>query len=148
MTKFVGGVLGVGDLGADFFVIFPPGSPLTFFGLVLWNVGWHSRSDERALTYAVDDCPRGGGMDVRVRTRLMFGFTHLQRAQLFVSFLAITLSQKEHWIGMVCELKERGCGRLSGRSWVHFERQVHRDGLVITSSQSDVADPLMKVGVI
>jgi hypothetical protein len=34
MTEFVGGVLGVGDLGADFFVVLPPGPFLTFFRLV------------------------------------------------------------------------------------------------------------------
>jgi len=36
MTEFVGGVLGVGDPGAGFFVVLPPGPFLTFFGLASW----------------------------------------------------------------------------------------------------------------
>jgi len=44
-----------------------------------------------------------------MRTHPPSWFTHLQLAQLFISLLASTLSQKEHWIGMMSEPKERGC---------------------------------------
>jgi len=39
VAEFVGGVLGVGDPGADFFVVLPPGPFLTFFRLALQCVG-------------------------------------------------------------------------------------------------------------
>jgi len=42
MAEFIGGVLGVGDLGANFLVILPPGPFLTFFRLALQGVGWRS----------------------------------------------------------------------------------------------------------
>ena len=40
VAEFVSGVLGVGDLGADFLVVLPPGPFLTFFRLVTSSVGF------------------------------------------------------------------------------------------------------------
>ena len=60
MTKLIGGVLGVGDFGADFLVVLPPGPFLTFFRLASWNIGWCSSGGEGVSTYAVDDRPRAG----------------------------------------------------------------------------------------
>ena len=42
MVEFVGGVLGVGDPGAGFLVILPPGPFLTFFRLAPQDFGWRS----------------------------------------------------------------------------------------------------------
>jgi len=106
MREFVGGVLGIRDLGADFLVVLPPGPFLTIFRLALWDIGWRSRKDERTIAHAVDDCPWSGEMVITMRTSPLPWITHLQLAQLFISLLASTLSQKEHWIGIVSEPKE------------------------------------------
>ena len=66
MGEFVGGVLGIGDFGADFLVVLPPGPFLTFFRLMLWDIGWRARGGKGALTYAVDNCPGRGEIDVKV----------------------------------------------------------------------------------
>ena len=66
MRELVSGVLRIGDSGADFLVVLPPGPFLTFFRLVLRYIGRRSRGGEGTLTYAVDNCPDSGEIDVMV----------------------------------------------------------------------------------
>jgi len=42
-------------------------------------------------------------------------FTHLQLAQLFISLLVSTLSQKEHWIGIISDARRGGVVAVSER---------------------------------
>jgi hypothetical protein len=46
-------------------------------------------------------------MNITAGTGPLSGRTYLHLAQFFISLLASILSQKEHWIGMVSELRRR-----------------------------------------
>ena len=79
-----------------------------------------------------------------MRTLPMSEFTHLHLAQLFVSLLAIALSQKEHWIGMIFEPKGRGCCSV-GKESPGCNCQAASPAWQITYFRSDIADTTTRV---
>ena len=133
MTEFVGGVLGVGDPGTDFLVVLPPRPFLTHFRLVSRGVGWRSWDGERVFAYTVDNSLGADKRLLGIMTRRcpLPWVTHLQLAQFFVSLLVSTLSQKEHWIGVISEpgegvvaVSEKGRARGSVR-WKLYRDELH-----------------------